>query len=314
MVISYFYPPTGMGDNFAKLFCKYTGYDFVDRECYEDVDFVYAGSVSVLKEAKATADKFKKPIVCWVWDIPYNWRDWVVGDPIGQQMNAFRDKVNAENITLLKTCDLVMCGSKWTYKILKEHGVKSKQIYGYIDFDTIDIVPEQVKEDQLIQISRYYFNKRFELSVLASRNTPYKMVCVGFGKDYLRARILGLPHDNLEAYCDLGREDVMRHLKRSKLLVSPSVFEGWGVTPIEAIHCKVPILLSDLPVFREVWGNRAVYHKIDDIDDMQHQITRIMESKDLQENIVKACEPVIKEFTPKKYAKRWKELIEEFIK
>lgn len=314
MVISYFYPPTGLGEDFPKLFCKYTKHEFIFNNCNKDVDFVYAGSVSVIGKALEAGSKFNKPVVCWVWDIPYNWRDWVKGDPIGYEMNKFRDKVNANNIEMLKQCNLVMCGSKWTYKVLKEHGVQSKQIYGYVDFDSMMEVPEQVKENQLIQMSRYYFNKRFELSVLASRNIPYKMVCVGFGKDYCKARILGLPNDDMEVYCDLDRGDAIRHLKRSKLLVSPSVFEGWGVTPIEAIYCGVPILLSDLPVFREVWGNRARYHKIDDIDDMESKILRIMKDKDEQAKIVKDCTPVIQNFTPKKFARRWDHIIKEYLK
>jgi glycosyltransferase involved in cell wall biosynthesis len=45
----------------------------------------------------------------------------------------------------------------------------------------------------------------------------------------------------------------------SSCLVAPSVGEGFGLPLIEAAQHKLPILARDLPVFREVAGDRAVY-------------------------------------------------------
>lgn len=42
-------------------------------------------------------------------------------------------------------------------------------------------------------------------------------------------------------------------------LVVPSLAEGFGMTVLEAMACGVPVTVSDIPVFREVAGDAAIY-------------------------------------------------------
>jgi len=41
--------------------------------------------------------------------------------------------------------------------------------------------------------------------------------------------------------------------------VSPSVYEGFGLPPLEAMACGTPIAVSDIPAHREVCGSTATY-------------------------------------------------------
>jgi glycosyltransferase involved in cell wall biosynthesis len=41
--------------------------------------------------------------------------------------------------------------------------------------------------------------------------------------------------------------------------VYPSVYEGFGLPPLEAMACGCPLAVSDIPVHREVCGSRAIY-------------------------------------------------------
>lgn len=41
--------------------------------------------------------------------------------------------------------------------------------------------------------------------------------------------------------------------------VFPSIFEGFGMPATEAMLCKVPVIVSDIPVMREVTRNKAIY-------------------------------------------------------
>ena len=57
--------------------------------------------------------------------------------------------------------------------------------------------------------------------------------------------------------CTFRSEGEMRCLySHADLFVSPSLNEGFGWTPIEAAILKVPVLVSDIEVFREVTCNR----------------------------------------------------------
>ena len=41
--------------------------------------------------------------------------------------------------------------------------------------------------------------------------------------------------------------------------VYPSVYEGFGLPPLEAMACGCPVAVSDIPVHREVFGKKAIY-------------------------------------------------------
>jgi 1,4-alpha-glucan branching enzyme len=40
--------------------------------------------------------------------------------------------------------------------------------------------------------------------------------------------------------------------------VFPSLWEGFGLTPVEAMIAKVPVVASDIPVFREIIGDGGI--------------------------------------------------------
>jgi len=41
--------------------------------------------------------------------------------------------------------------------------------------------------------------------------------------------------------------------------VYPSIYEGFGLPPLEALACGCPVAVSDIPALREVCGKTAVY-------------------------------------------------------
>ncbi len=47
-------------------------------------------------------------------------------------------------------------------------------------------------------------------------------------------------------------------------LVYPSIDEGFGIPPIEAMASNTPVIVSDIPVFHEVLTNGALYVNPDD--------------------------------------------------
>ncbi len=45
----------------------------------------------------------------------------------------------------------------------------------------------------------------------------------------------------------------------AQILISPSLAEGFGLPPLEALACGTPVVVSDLPVYHEVLGSKADY-------------------------------------------------------
>ena len=58
----------------------------------------------------------------------------------------------------------------------------------------------------------------------------------------------------------MGRvDDMSKVLMNYDAYIMPSLFEGFGIAPMEAIATGMPALLSDLPVFKELNGNVPIY-------------------------------------------------------
>jgi glycosyltransferase involved in cell wall biosynthesis len=54
-------------------------------------------------------------------------------------------------------------------------------------------------------------------------------------------------------------EEYVAELERTTALVTASFEEGFGIPVIEALAMGTPVACSDIPVFREVAGDGAVY-------------------------------------------------------
>jgi len=304
MLISHFYPNPFM----ARFEDSVKNHEFFHNQCTGDADLIYCGSVSQLNKALVAKETYKKPIICWVWDLPHCWREWTRNDNEVRE-HAHRTADVNRKVAQLKKCDKVISASKYTQRTLREFGIESEQIYFYIDTEEIDSIPALPQNGHIIQISRFALNKRFDISIRAIKGLDRKLVCVGHkgsGKYEALATSLGA---DVEFYCNVRRDVTIGLLKGAEVLVSPSVFEGWGITPIEALYCGVPVLLNDLEVFREVYGDAVPYHKPDDVDDMREKLRYLLTDKELQGKIVESCQPLISEFTIAKFAHRWEEAV-----
>lgn len=61
-------------------------------------------------------------------------------------------------------------------------------------------------------------------------------------------------YPNVEFTGKIGNEDLFSEIQRAKYLIQPSVYEGFGLPPLEALYLGTQPILSDIEVFREIYG------------------------------------------------------------
>jgi glycosyltransferase involved in cell wall biosynthesis len=75
---------------------------------------------------------------------------------------------------------------------------------------------------------------------------------------------------------DASDDDLHLLYRHARALVFPSFVEGFGMPLVEAAHHGVETIASDIPVFREVGGDRVRYFSMLDSDDLARAIRETM--------------------------------------
>ncbi|MBR5966661.1 MAG: glycosyltransferase family 4 protein [Treponema sp.] len=69
-------------------------------------------------------------------------------------------------------------------------------------------------------------------------------------------------------------------IAQARLLVQPSLYEGFGVPPLQALYSGTRAVISDIPVFREIYAKLpAIYFKAGDADDLAQKIAAAYSDK-----------------------------------
>lgn len=77
------------------------------------------------------------------------------------------------------------------------------------------------------------------------------------------------PKDSINFTGYLSDKELLSCLKNADLLVQPSLYEGFGIPPLEAMSLGTPVLISDIPVFKEIYESFPVtYFKAGNSDDL----------------------------------------------
>ena len=92
---------------------------------------------------------------------------------------------------------------------------------------------------------------KLKLVIAGSRYSTPDMVDRWKGDPRLRERLIEIP--------DPADDDIARLFGGAKAFVFPSFAEGFGLPPLEAMASGVPVVCSDIPVFREVYGDAVCY-------------------------------------------------------
>ena len=102
----------------------------------------------------------------------------------------------------------------------------------------------------------------------------------------------------------LSDEEVKAVMSKCKAFIFPSYFEGFGLPPLEALSCNVPVIISNTTCLPEIYGKTAHYIDPDNTDvDLDELLQETVESpKQLlnsltTENSAKALYKVLKDFS-----------------
>ena len=84
----------------------------------------------------------------------------------------------------------------------------------------------------------------------------------------------------------------------------PSLSEGFGLPPLEAMACGTPVISSNISAMPEILGNVPLYFDPYNVEDIAHAMKKIIEDKKLREELSKKGLEQVKKYNWKNTAKR----------
>ncbi|TAN62048.1 glycosyltransferase family 1 protein [bacterium] len=218
-------------------------------------------------------------------------------------------------------------------ELVKHLGIKADKIT--VVYHGIDPVYAPVKDKKTLDeiIARYALNKDYVLYVgthqprknlvrlihafskVAFKNSSVDLLLTGkvetrWKELYGTAESLGLK-DRVRFLGMVPEKDLPCLYSTAKLFAFPTLYEGFGIPPIEAAACGAPVMISDRTSLPEVAGDYAVVVNPEDVDEMAKAIERVLESKDLQEELRQKGLKSAKRFTWKEAALKTIKVYEE---
>ncbi len=99
--------------------------------------------------------------------------------------------------------------------------------------------------------------------------------------------------------------------KNALCFVLPSLYEGFGLPVLEAMKNGCPVITSNVSSLPEAGGDAAMYFNPEDSEDIAKAIKKVVNDKNLREEMVKKGFLQVKKFSWEKTAKQTLKVLEE---
>jgi glycosyltransferase involved in cell wall biosynthesis len=117
----------------------------------------------------------------------------------------------------------------------------------------------------------------YKLKIIASSG-PYK--------DYLTNLVSeqGISH-RVTFLSDLSDAELVDLYQQAKALVYPSLMEGFGIPPLEAMACGIPVIVSNIDVFREIYEDVPIFVEPGNSESWSNAFNQLRDSAHLEKRV-----------------------------
>ncbi len=107
------------------------------------------------------------------------------------------------------------------------------------------------------------------------------------------------------------QEELVRLYKSSDLFVFPSLYEGFGLPPLEAMACGVPVVASNRGSLPEVLGDAAYFVNPESEEDIAAGMQKVLEDSQLRDNLIQKGYQQVKKYSWEKTARQILDIYDE---
>lgn len=214
---------------------------------------------------------------------------------------------------MTKNCNIITTISEHTRKDVISHNFRSEKIVLITNGISLkqDIIEKTVKEDNfvIVSIGRIAWYKGFEYALIAINDTlkyvkNLKYIIIGdtIDNDYfkkLKDIVFKCSLNDKVVFTGHINDDMkLNILSNADIYLAPSTHEGFGLTLLEAMKCKIPIIATDTTGHKDIVKHMetAIMVKIRNSEDITNSIKLLYSNKKLRDEFVNNSTMEIKNY------------------
>lgn len=143
-----------------------------------------------------------------------------------------------------------------------------------------------------------------------SFKNKYGLVLAGVGK-YLMPGNIVLNSGNIAIISRVPEKQITSLYSNAALFVFPSLYEGFGFPPLEAMACGCPVVSSDAPAMPEILGDSCFYCKSYDEKQVALSIEKVLSDENLKRELIEKGAKRILRYSPEKVCEAIVNVFEE---
>lgn len=220
----------------------------------------------------------------------------------------------------IKKADWITAISQTTKQEILDHYALSKDkitvTYDALDINFLETAKKQKAKKYynfpyILYVGNAYPHKNLEKLVKALKiireKKDIKLVLAGEDK-YFYPRLGSFTKelrlaDSVIFFGNANDEELVNLYSNALCLVFPSLMEGFGLPNFEAVACGILPVVSDIPIFREIWREKLVYFNPNSVENMAENIQLALQlSEQAYKKKVSEAEKIIDNYNWKKTA------------
>lgn len=164
-----------------------------------------------------------------------------------------------------------------------------------------------VAEPYILYVGNAYPHKNLERLIEACST----MLVLATPDDYFSKRLK--VNKNTIMFHKPNAEQLANLYTYAQALVFPSLMEGFGLPGIEAMAIGTPVICSDIPVFREIYGDACLMFDPNDPKDISQKIQQILRDEKLRKEFIAKGEKQVSKYSWRTMAEQTLEVYENAV-
>jgi glycosyltransferase involved in cell wall biosynthesis len=172
--------------------------------------------------------------------------------------------------------------------------------------------------DYLLFVGASYPHKNLERAIKgfisSGIDSKYKLIVVGGRENYknwVKQQFSKQQLKNVYFIDYVNYEKLPILYSNAKALIYPSLYEGFGIPPLEAMASGCPVIASNTSSIPEVCQDAAFYFNPEDISEISNAIRTVLNNDNLKEELIQKGFKRVNQFSWRESAKKLLEIILE---